>query len=370
MLKSKNIELKLKIKQLEDQSATFDLTKSELINSNLASSNILNNLDETARNGTKLAKLSQANDNSLELEKKITRLTADNEKLAKELEMAVNSKTTTVQAFKSKIEGLNDKIYDLKNEQRQNAQSNQTRDSQLDISQLADRDLSEELFRLETENKELRRLQKKRQLEFQQRIEKLQNQVHEFESKQEDWQYVTSGEPNKRVEKMRDRLKVKITQIGELNTEVTDIKLENAKLKMEVSKLEELINKKYKVVADLLQEADLDMSSASANNKEKYSKAVSYIVQKNNILAENYRILQKQMEQSNTNPGAGTGQASGADPGLSSKVEELEKENKMMIEENSKLQMKLMEQMQLINDLNSREFLYRKLMRKHKIKPP
>jgi hypothetical protein len=47
---------------------------------------------------------------------------------------------------------LEDTIYEMKSSEKRNAQSNNTRDSQLDISQLADRDISEELYKLETEN--------------------------------------------------------------------------------------------------------------------------------------------------------------------------------------------------------------------------
>lgn len=381
-LKAKNNDLRAKLKQLEEQSATFDLTQTNL--TNLASSNILKNLDEPpkASKQPKEVKSNQdnqdKNDNTEskerekligELQNKISQLEKKNSELASDLETAKNSKITTVQAFKQKIDSLNDKIYELKNEQRMNAQSNQTRDSQLDISQLADRDLSEELFRLESENKELRRLQKKRQIENTKRIESLQNQVAEFESKQDDWQYVTSAGENKRVEKMRDRLKAKITQIGSLNTELTELKSENAQLKIEKAELQQNIDTKYKFVAEMMKESNMDMTVPDKGlTKEKYGKAVSYIVQKNKILTENYRKLQESVK--NGTAQGGTVQGGGDDPQIKKKLEELDKENKTMIEENQGLQIKLMEQIQLINDLNSREFLYRKLLRKHNIKPP
>lgn len=347
-LRMKNAELTKLLKLSEDQAVSFDLTKSEV---QLSSSGV-SHIRQPREDAT----------NAFELEKKTRVLTDQIKSTEAELEQEKKSHQMTIQDRQRKIENLSEELLQLKKrcEEFGNTQNLSSLNQTAGMEALQ----GEKITRLEAQNQKL--FDQIHKLSTQKEIEVLQlkNELDKLKSEKSDSDYFKNLEVDQRSAKMAERLKAKIAQVGELNEEITALKIDNAKIKMDYDNLQVMVKKKYQIVAELLEKTDIEKANS---NSDKHSTSLKYLAEQNKLLREKI----SHHENGDTHLGVS---AQPSLPGGSGserdKIKELEKQADQLAKENAQMQMKLMDQMTLINEITEREFLYRKLLTKHSIKPP
>ena len=132
----------------------------------------------------------------------------------------------------------------------------------------------EKISRLETQNQTL--LDELHKLGAHIEVEKIKSkrEIEKLNSEKSDQDFFKDLETDQRSAKMAERLKAKIAQVGELNEEITLLKIDNAKLKMDYDNLQLIVKKKYQVVSELFDKIDIDKASTNA---DKYNVSFKYL---------------------------------------------------------------------------------------------
>lgn len=276
-----------------------------------------------------------------------------------QLDREVSEKEHQRNLFSKKIEDLEDEIFDLNKEKQERSWQESMRDSQLDLTQLASRDLSEQMYELRQENKLLKKRYYDLKNKYEERLSDVFNKIEALNEEKASWEAIANlNSDEEKYKKIKKRLRSKSKELESIRKELESVQRKLAFCQNEKLELEKKIERDYKKVDDLINSAEF---SGSGDTVDKCKKALNYIIQKNKVIESRYKKLANEYKQLVSRETTSINQE---------EVEKIQNEVRELTRENQRMHEKILQQCQLINDLNSREYLYRKLMKKMGIKPP
>ena len=266
------------------------------------------------------------------------------------------------QAHQEEVRELGERINELSAAQ-QAAQSQKSGrekigDEMMSISEMAEYEISERLYTLREENERLRAAQKTEKLKFEEKLKDFVKKIDILNNQSEEWQILTKeSDDQKRFDTMKKRLMSKIREMSSLRQEVKTLKTQVKALEEDKQSLATDLNMKRDSMTFLAEE--LNLREIEVKEKDKYKKAVEYVIEKNKALKKRYHKLEAdykamiEVSKNQKETSSGGGRTGGE------LTRQLDYELKKVSRENSQLSRKMVELRQVINSLDEKVYFYK-----------
>jgi chromosome segregation ATPase len=193
------------------------------------------------------------------------------------------------EAYLKQIDDFHEQVYHLKNSSEK---SKKDKEKKLSLSELADQEICQKILEVQTKNMELKKQNKEIKQRTEEKMREALSIIDKLNEEKMEWK-LTAGlkEKQKKVDQMRKRMKMKIEEIGNLRKRVQELESKLVICEEEKLELQESNRKKYEKVGFLLEDYD----SKGDDGKEKYGKAVEYVLQKNKVLLRRYKEMEEKV---------------------------------------------------------------------------
>lgn len=291
-----------------------------------------------------------------DLQKKIADLEED---LIKER----NSKKTLADGYQSKIAALNSKVHDMIRLRERQDQLKKERESQMDISQLAEIDLCDYIFQLDRQIRQLTADKVTLTQEFNKKMTELTSENQLLKDQKENLEAIVGKESlEEKVNKVYEKLKIKTNSFNDTKKELLEKTQRLEVLEKLYDDVESRFEKKYEELSVLLRDLEIDVNLSKEN---KVTSVISYLKSKNSILSKRYTSLEEQYKKAREDL-----KKEGVSLETAQKIDSLQKKLIEAEEEFNMINFKLTETMMKFSTIEENIGVFKRAIKVKKVKVP